>query len=134
MRSKFLKRFDEYCGITKVFNEILKKEFYVVYGYFMPDDLDHQSYELGDAIGKGETKEEAYQDAIRFLVETRREYERQSEKLFEILDSFKGEQYTPCGQKEKIVLPHSCGNCDENIFNSTILLNEKTKETYEGCL
>ncbi len=144
-KSKFIKKFDNFSGIVKVYDIIQKKIVFVVYGYFMPEDLRNGEDELGDAIGKGDTKEEAMIDAIKHLVEMKRFTDN---RLHEFVESIQ----STCSIKSmgidshKVVLPIE--DCDEihhgngtyeirsngKFHNSQVYLNEKDGTIYAASL
>jgi hypothetical protein len=59
MKNGEFQRFNKFCGIAKIQDEITKEEWFVVYTDFL-----EISHELGDSIGRGKTKDEAFVNAI----------------------------------------------------------------------
>ncbi len=131
IRGKFIKKFDDYCGLIQVKKSNKGKNIFVVYGYFM-DDSDGVRLipgEIGDAIGKGSTELEAYIDAIKNLIEIRRDIEQSINNFLENCHLI---NYAPNGKKEKIVFEVSDYENKRRKFNATFHFNEKTNEVYQA--
>lgn len=70
------KRFNDYCGIAKLIDERDNQEWFVVYSDYM-----NTSYDLGTAIGRGKTYEEAMIQAIKNLNKYARYVDKKIEKF-----------------------------------------------------
>jgi len=126
MKKDILKRFDEYCGVVKIIDEKTKEIVYIVYGFFMTGDPE--PYELGDALGKGKTVEEALIDAVKNSVQIRKETE---DAIQEFMDNSYIKLYSPAGRKEKIVHPMTVDyDDDKKTANANLYYNEKQKTIY----
>jgi hypothetical protein len=132
LKKDILKRFDDYCGVVKVLDDRTKEFVYVVYGFFFTEKPE--SGELGDALGKGKTVEEALIDAIRNSVQIRRETEN---AIHDFMNNANIKLYSPAGMKEKIIHPMllpNYNNEEEREGNATFYLNEKKKTIYMASL
>lgn len=69
-----LEKFNHTCGIACVKNEVTNEDWIVVYANTFDKSLLEDG-ELGRAVGKGRTKEEALIDAIKFFVKRENVYE-----------------------------------------------------------
>ncbi|CCB87135.1 hypothetical protein [Parachlamydia acanthamoebae] len=69
-----IENFNDCCGIACVKNEVTNEDWIVVYANVFDKSLLEDN-ELGKAVGKGITKEEALIDAIKFFVKREKVYE-----------------------------------------------------------
>lgn len=67
-------KFNDCCGIVCVTNEVTNEDWIVVYATAFDKSLLEDN-ELGRAVGKGKTREEALIDAIKFFVRRENVYE-----------------------------------------------------------
>lgn len=132
-------KFNDCCGIAFVKNEVKKKKYYVVYANVYNYKL--HEYELGDAIGKGLTKEEALIDAIKFLVDREKKYsnELDEENPNSMISKLKEVNYylefRQLGNNDPVVLPiqsweYKDGEYrdkENEFWNADIILDNENK-------
>lgn len=69
-----IEKFNDCCGIACIKNEVTNEDWVVVYANAFDKSLLEDN-ELGRAVGKGKTREEALIDAIKFFVRRENIYE-----------------------------------------------------------
>lgn len=120
-----LERYNECCGIVKIKkSKFLESDSYVV---FFNDNDYVENNELGEAIGKGKSKEEALIQAIKILSENIYNQSKMWTKIYEL-----GEEIS-CIDLFKVktpVIPIKDLNGLDESYNSSVFLMDDG----EACL